>query len=63
MGCEVEMPYSEFFEPNKIGLRLGHLKNIIKNSRVQLKKEGADGFLRVIWEISAKMHIRKILIV
>ena len=52
MGCGVEIPELQFVEPQKIGLGLGFLKNLIQDERIQSKEEGSNGFSRVIWEIS-----------
>ena len=37
MGFGVEMPESEFFEPQKIGSRPGFLKNVFQDERIQSK--------------------------
>lgn len=42
------------FEPQKIGLKPGYLKNTIQFERIQSREEEIDGFDQVIWEISVK---------
>jgi len=40
MGCGVEMPESEFFEPTKIEWRPGFLKKTFQFGRILAKEEG-----------------------
>ena len=57
MGCGVEMPESEFFEPTKIEWRPGFLKKTFQFGRILAKEEGrmatleSYGKSRLVWEI------------